>query len=156
MIRKLSQQLCCVAAAAEDPQLGSEDSDSFIFSGVSLLSDWRPKTNACLETTLYQACAQNEPLLLQKRLKQGVIRKEVMELDIHGRVSVQCKLLDLNWSLTRLSSLLFFLLPTEQLDAGVLQRLYGDRIQAVQVSFSGYKPPGQERKHSTDDCLSSR
>uniref|UniRef100_A0A665VVY5 Ankyrin repeat domain-containing protein 33B-like n=1 Tax=Echeneis naucrates TaxID=173247 RepID=A0A665VVY5_ECHNA len=35
-------------------------------------------------STLYQACAQNEPVVLRKVLERGVTKEEVMELDINS------------------------------------------------------------------------
>ncbi|XP_028262356.1 photoreceptor ankyrin repeat protein [Parambassis ranga] len=87
-----------MATAAEDPHLGSgpdddddaslsgseSDSDS-ILSDDSVLPDYLPEIrNGSIEKTLYQACARNDPVSLQKVLERGVTKEEVMELDING------------------------------------------------------------------------
>ncbi|XP_023279231.1 ankyrin repeat domain-containing protein 33B-like [Seriola lalandi dorsalis] len=86
-----------MATAAEDPHLGSgpdeddvslsggeSDSDS-ILSDDSVLPDYRPETsNGRAASTLYQACARNEPFSLRKVLERGVTKEEVMELDINS------------------------------------------------------------------------
>ncbi|XP_070815535.1 photoreceptor ankyrin repeat protein [Chaetodon trifascialis] len=86
-----------MATAAEDPHLGSgpdeddvslsgseSDSDS-ILSDDSVLPDYMPGiSNGSTATTLYQACAHNEPHSLRKVLERGVTKEEVMELDING------------------------------------------------------------------------
>ncbi|XP_063330269.1 ankyrin repeat domain-containing protein 33B [Pelmatolapia mariae] len=86
-----------MATAAEDPHLGSgpddsevspsgreSDSDS-ILSDDSVLPDYTPETrNGSAASTLYQACARNEPVSLQTVLERGVTKEEVMELDING------------------------------------------------------------------------
>ncbi|KAM7402015.1 hypothetical protein PAMP_017289 [Pampus punctatissimus] len=86
-----------MATAAEDPHLGSgpdeedeslsgseSDSDS-ILSDDSLLPDYTPETtNVRAASTLYQACARNEPVSLRKVLERGVTNEEVMEVDING------------------------------------------------------------------------
>lgn len=90
-----------MATAAEDPHLGSgpddsevspseraSDSDS-ILSDDSVLPDYTPETrNGSAASTLYQACARNEPVSLQTVLERGVTKEEVMELDINGWVRV--------------------------------------------------------------------
>lgn len=90
-----------MATAAEDPHLGSgpdedessvsgseSDSDS-ILSDDSVLPDYSPgMANGCAASTLYQACARNEPISLRKILERGVTKEEVMELDINGWVRV--------------------------------------------------------------------
>lgn len=91
-----------MATAAEDPHLGSgpdddddaspsgseSDSDS-ILSDDSVLPDYLPKIrNGSIAKTLYQACARNDPVSLQKVLERGVTKEEVMELDINGWVRV--------------------------------------------------------------------
>ncbi|KAM9362257.1 photoreceptor ankyrin repeat protein [Symphorus nematophorus] len=86
-----------MATAAEDPHLGSgpdeddaslagseSDSDS-ILSDDSVLPDYTLETrNGCTASTLYQACARNEPVSLRKILERGVTKEEVTELDING------------------------------------------------------------------------
>ncbi|XP_022046740.2 photoreceptor ankyrin repeat protein [Acanthochromis polyacanthus] len=86
-----------MATAAEDPHLGSgpddddvspsrsdSDSDS-ILSDDSVLPDYPLQaTNGSVASTLYQACARNEPISLGKVLERGVTKEEVMELDING------------------------------------------------------------------------
>ncbi|XP_035518582.1 photoreceptor ankyrin repeat protein [Morone saxatilis] len=86
-----------MATAAEDPHLGSgpdeddvslsgseSDSDS-ILSDDSVLPEYMPeRTNGLAASTLYRACARNEPVSLQKVLERGVTKEEVMELDING------------------------------------------------------------------------
>lgn len=88
-----------MTTAAEDPHLGSgpdgddasvsgneSDSDS-ILSDDSVLPDYVPEiTNGRVVSTLYQACARNEPVSLRKVLERGVTKEEVMELDINGWV----------------------------------------------------------------------
>lgn len=88
-----------MANAAEDPHLGSgpdeddvslsgseSDSDS-ILSDDSVLPEYVPEiTNGRVASTLYQACAYNEPVSLRKVLERGVTKEEVMELDINGWV----------------------------------------------------------------------
>ncbi|XP_008294318.1 ankyrin repeat domain-containing protein 33B [Stegastes partitus] len=86
-----------MATAVEDPHLGSgpdeddaspsgneSDSDS-ILSDDSVLPDYTLQTtNGGAASTLYQTCARNEPVSLQKVLERGVTKEEVMELDING------------------------------------------------------------------------
>ncbi|XP_051271774.1 ankyrin repeat domain-containing protein 33B [Dicentrarchus labrax] len=86
-----------MATAAEDPHLGSgpdeddvslsgseSDSDS-ILSDDSVLPEYMPeRTNGLAASTLYRACARNEPVSLRKVLERGVTKEEVMELDING------------------------------------------------------------------------
>ncbi|XP_071391392.1 photoreceptor ankyrin repeat protein [Centroberyx affinis] len=88
-----------MAAAVEDPHLGSgpdedtseaslsgseSDSDS-VLSDDSVLPDYRQETaNGRPASTLYEACARNEPQSLRKVLERGVTREEVMELDINS------------------------------------------------------------------------
>ncbi|XP_044033380.1 photoreceptor ankyrin repeat protein [Siniperca chuatsi] len=83
-----------MATAAEDPHLGSgpdeddvslsgseSDSDS-ILSDDSVLPEHMPEiTKGRAASTLYQACARNEPVSLRKVLERGVTKEEVMELD---------------------------------------------------------------------------
>lgn len=90
-----------MATAAEDPHLGSgpdeddvslsgseSDSDS-VLSDDSVLPEHAPeRTNGREASTLYQACARNEPVSLRKVLERGVTKEEVMELDINGWVRV--------------------------------------------------------------------
>ncbi|TKS71635.1 Ankyrin repeat domain-containing protein 33B [Collichthys lucidus] len=86
-----------MATAAEDPHLGSgPDEDDASLSGnesdsESILSDdsvfpeYMPqKANGRPASTLYQACARNEPSSLRRVLERGVTKEEVMELDING------------------------------------------------------------------------
>lgn len=88
-----------MATAAEDPHLGSgpdEDDESLsgsesdtdsILSDDSVLPEYSPEvTNGHGASTLYQACARNEPTSLRKVLQRGVTKEEVMELDINGWV----------------------------------------------------------------------
>ncbi|XP_030585934.1 ankyrin repeat domain-containing protein 33B isoform X1 [Archocentrus centrarchus] len=86
-----------MATAAEDPHLGSgpddnevspsereSDSDS-ILSDDSVFPEYTPETtNRRAASAVYQACARNEPVSLQKVLKRGVTKEEVMELDMNG------------------------------------------------------------------------
>ncbi|XP_070692965.1 photoreceptor ankyrin repeat protein [Pempheris klunzingeri] len=86
-----------MATAAEDPHLGSgpdeddesvsgseSDSDS-ILSDDSVLPVYTSEmTNGRTAATLYQACARNEPVSLQKVLERGVTKEEAMEVDING------------------------------------------------------------------------
>ncbi|KAM3877848.1 photoreceptor ankyrin repeat protein [Diretmus argenteus] len=88
-----------MAAAVDDPHLGSgpdedasevsltrseSDSDS-VFSDDSVLPDYRQETaKGCTASTVYEACAHNQPQSLQKILARGVTREEVMEVDING------------------------------------------------------------------------
>nr|XP_019942142.1 PREDICTED: ankyrin repeat domain-containing protein 33B-like [Paralichthys olivaceus] len=86
-----------MATAAKDPHLGSgpdedamslsgseSDSDS-ILSDDSVLPDYSPEvTNRHAVSTLYQACARNEPVSLRRVLERGVTKEEVMELDINS------------------------------------------------------------------------
>lgn len=90
-----------MATASEDPHLGSgpdedgmslleseSDSDS-ILSDDSVLPQHMPEiANGRAASTLYQACARNEPVSLRKILERGVTKEEVMELDINGWVRV--------------------------------------------------------------------
>lgn len=90
-----------MATAAEDPHLGSgpdeddvslsgseSDADS-ILSDDSVLPEYMPEmANGRAASTLYQACARNDPVSLQKILERGVTKEEVMELDINGWVRV--------------------------------------------------------------------
>lgn len=90
-----------MATAAEDPHLGSgpdeedvslsgseSDSDS-ILSDDSVLPDYTQDTaNGGAASTLYQACARNDPVSLRKVLERGVTKEEVMEVDINGWVSL--------------------------------------------------------------------
>lgn len=90
-----------MATAAEDPHLGSgpdeddvslsgseSDSDS-VLSDDSVLPERTPEmTNGREASTLYQACARNEPVSLRKVLERGVTKEEVMELDINSWVRV--------------------------------------------------------------------
>lgn len=92
-----------MATAAEDPNLGSgpdeedaslsvseSDSDS-ILSDDSVLPDYTSKiTNGHEASTLYQACARNDPVSLRKVLERGVTKEEVMEVDINGWVRESC------------------------------------------------------------------
>lgn len=88
-----------MAAGAEDPHLGSgpdEDEDSLsgnesdsdsILSDDSVLPEYEPETrNGHVASTLYQACACNEPASLRRVLERGVTKEEVMEVDINGWV----------------------------------------------------------------------
>ncbi|KAM8868532.1 photoreceptor ankyrin repeat protein [Synchiropus picturatus] len=84
-----------MAMAAEDPHLGSgpdeeddivseSDSDS-ILSDDSVLPDYsRETTNGRAATTLYQACARNDAIALERILQRGVTKEEVRELDINS------------------------------------------------------------------------
>ncbi|XP_029989856.1 photoreceptor ankyrin repeat protein [Sphaeramia orbicularis] len=86
-----------MATAADDPHLGSgpdddetslsgsdSDSDS-ILSDDSVLPNYIPKrANGGQVKTLYEACARNELVSLQKVMERGVTREEVMEVDING------------------------------------------------------------------------
>ncbi|XP_041837155.1 photoreceptor ankyrin repeat protein [Melanotaenia boesemani] len=86
-----------MATAAEDPHLGSgpddddapssgrdSDSDS-VLSDDSVLPVYTQETkNGNVASTLYQACARNEPISLRGVLERGVTKEEVMELDING------------------------------------------------------------------------
>ncbi|KAM9408121.1 photoreceptor ankyrin repeat protein [Pholidichthys leucotaenia] len=86
-----------MATAVEDPHLGSgpddddpspsgreSDSDS-ILSDDSVLPDYTLENiSGGTASTLYQACARNEPTCLSKVLDRGVTKEEVMELDING------------------------------------------------------------------------
>ncbi|XP_062256358.1 photoreceptor ankyrin repeat protein [Platichthys flesus] len=86
-----------MATAAVDPHLGSgpdEDglslsaseynSDS-ILSDDSVLPEYSPEiTSRGAVSTLYQACARNDPVSLQRVLERGVTKEEVMELDINS------------------------------------------------------------------------
>lgn len=88
-----------MAGAAEDPDLGcgpdeeddavpgnGSDSDS-ILSDDSVLPDYTPEDpNRRAASTLYRACARNDPVSLCRILERGVTREEVMEVDINGRV----------------------------------------------------------------------
>lgn len=90
-----------MATAAEDPHLGSgpddeevspsggeSESDS-ILSDDSVLPEYTPKTTKRrAASALYQACARNEPVSLQKVLARGVRKEDVMELDMNGWVRV--------------------------------------------------------------------
>ncbi|CAG5981724.1 unnamed protein product [Menidia menidia] len=86
-----------MASTAEDPHLGSgpddddtrslgRDSDSeSILSDDSVLPDYtRENKNGSATSTLYLACARNEPTSLQGVLDRGVTKEEVMELDVNG------------------------------------------------------------------------
>lgn len=90
-----------MATAAADPHLGSgpdEDDDSLsgresdsdsILSDDSVLPEYTPESrNGLTAATLYQACARNDVVSLQKVLERGVTKEEVMELDINGWVRV--------------------------------------------------------------------
>ncbi|KAM6927186.1 photoreceptor ankyrin repeat protein [Xenentodon cancila] len=87
-----------MASTAEDPHLGSApdddddtpsserdaDSDS-VLSDDSVLPDYKQETtNGLAASTLYQACAHNEPISLQRVLERGVTKEEVMKLDLNG------------------------------------------------------------------------
>ncbi|XP_054472349.1 photoreceptor ankyrin repeat protein [Anoplopoma fimbria] len=86
-----------MASAAEDVHLGSgpdeddqylsgseSDSDS-ILSDDSVLPDYTPEvTDGHAATTLYRACAHNEPFSLRRVLERGVAKEEATELDING------------------------------------------------------------------------
>ncbi|XP_061688940.1 photoreceptor ankyrin repeat protein [Syngnathoides biaculeatus] len=84
-----------MATAAEDPHLGEgpdeEDGSSSgwdsesILSDDSVLPDYAPETSdGRTASTLYQACARNDPASLRRILERGVTREEVMDLDING------------------------------------------------------------------------
>ncbi|KAM7006467.1 photoreceptor ankyrin repeat protein [Tautogolabrus adspersus] len=86
-----------MATAAEDPHLGSgPDEDDLSLSGCesysdsvlsddSVLPDYTSEfTNGSVASTLYQACARNDPASLRKVLERGVTKEEVMELDINS------------------------------------------------------------------------
>lgn len=91
-----------MATAAEDPHLGhgpnedesevslSGDSESgSLLSDDSVLPDYELETgNRSTASTLYEACARNEILSLQRILERGVMKEEVMEVDINGWVWV--------------------------------------------------------------------
>ncbi|KAL4646165.1 ankyrin repeat domain-containing protein 33B-like [Arapaima gigas] len=87
-------------AGNDDPHLGSgpdedisevsvsrDDSDSgSMVSEDSVFPFYKPENHEVgPSTTLYEACARNEALTLQKVLERGVTREEVMELDMNGR-----------------------------------------------------------------------
>ncbi|XP_061584589.1 photoreceptor ankyrin repeat protein [Cololabis saira] len=87
-----------MASATEDPQLGSgpddnddtssserdADSDS-ILSDDSVLPDYKQEaSNGLAASTLYEACARNEPVSLRRVLEGGVTKEEVMKLDLNG------------------------------------------------------------------------
>lgn len=76
----------------EDEESGDEKEQSDV---CSLLSDdsvypiyeaATPDIDAGTVLTFYQCCLRNDANLLQKKLDSGVTRKEVMELDVNGRV----------------------------------------------------------------------
>ncbi|KAM6980731.1 photoreceptor ankyrin repeat protein-like [Aplochiton taeniatus] len=85
--------------APDDPHLGigpdtdasevslsesESDSDS-VLSDDSVLPDYKPaKANGGIASTLYEACARNEPQTLQSVLERGVTKEEVMEVDGNG------------------------------------------------------------------------
>ncbi|XP_077429317.1 photoreceptor ankyrin repeat protein [Vanacampus margaritifer] len=103
-----------MATAAEDPHLGAGpdeddgspsgwDSDS-ILSDDSVLPDYTPETSdGRTASTLYQACARNDPAALRRVLERGVTREEVMDLDINnwnGLMVACCKgFIDIAYSL---------------------------------------------------------
>ncbi|XP_047439399.1 photoreceptor ankyrin repeat protein [Mugil cephalus] len=87
-----------MATAAEDPNLGSgpdggddvsssdsgSDSDS-ILSDDSVLPVYTSETrNGSAASSLYQACARNEPASLHNVLERGITKEEAMEMDING------------------------------------------------------------------------
>lgn len=96
-----------MATAAEDPHLGSgpddddvsptdseSDSDS-VLSDDSVLPVYTSETrNGGVASSLYQACARNEPASLHTVLDRGVTKEEVMEVDINGWVRISFKLLN--------------------------------------------------------------
>lgn len=90
-----------MATAAEDPHLGpgpdeddaslsgNESDSESILSDDSVFPEYMPeKANGRPASTLYQACARNEPNSLRRVLERGVTKEEVMELDINGWVRV--------------------------------------------------------------------
>ncbi|KAJ7999148.1 hypothetical protein DPEC_G00212390 [Dallia pectoralis] len=66
--------------------LGSDSDSESVLSEDSVLPVYKYEC-ASLDTaakTLYEACARNDPLALQKVLQRGVTKEEVMEVDHNG------------------------------------------------------------------------
>ncbi|XP_075966513.1 photoreceptor ankyrin repeat protein [Anarhichas minor] len=70
----------------DDASLSGSESDSdSILSDDSVLPDYTPEeADGPAASTLYRACARNEPVSLQRVLERGVTKAEVTELDING------------------------------------------------------------------------
>ncbi|TNN65635.1 Ankyrin repeat domain-containing protein 33B [Liparis tanakae] len=69
----------------DDALSGSESDSDSILSDDSVLPDYTPEeTDGQAASTLYQACARNESVSLQRVLERGVTKEEVRELDING------------------------------------------------------------------------
>ncbi|KAJ8397055.1 hypothetical protein AAFF_G00011090 [Aldrovandia affinis] len=70
-----------VSLSRDHSECGSVLSDDSVFPNYKR----EPKAALGTAATLYQACAQNDSLSLQRLLERGVTQDEVMELDINGR-----------------------------------------------------------------------
>ncbi|KAM9786100.1 photoreceptor ankyrin repeat protein [Neosynchiropus ocellatus] len=75
------------ACTSQDSEMLLNDSDSeSILSDDSVLPDYeRSELYSDPPTTLYEACARNDPDAVSRMLERGVTREEAMELDINGR-----------------------------------------------------------------------